>query len=90
MQIQFFVASNFLQKGGSYFLQSGLFNIHSLDLSKLVKKLESQIWVKMTISILFFVGLVISNPIANQSSTEITPTQGQPTQEKFEWPTGLV
>ena len=30
--------SNFVQKDETYFLQSGLFNIHSLDLSKLVKK----------------------------------------------------
>ena len=44
----------------------------------------------MTISILFFASFVISKPIANQNSTEITPTQGEPTQEKFEWPTGLV
>ena len=44
----------------------------------------------MIILVLLFVGLAIPKPIANQNSTEKTPTQGEPTQEKFEWPTGLV
>ena len=89
-EFNFSSSVTFLQNGKSYFQQSGLFNIHSLDLLKRVKNLTVRNWVQMSFMILFCIGSAISQSEAIKKTTEITPTQGASTQEKFKWPTGPV